>query len=114
MGGPSEREYREKLNRILEKTNKGAKDVRDKFAQIQKTKLEALKKAEEMKQSADQDIDKTMIEITKSQDLAKESKERLQTEISNLKSNIEQIYADLKNRISQTLVPAQPAPEPYP
>jgi cytidylate kinase len=114
MGGPSEREYREKLNKILDNTNKKAKDVRDKFAQIQKMKVEALKKAEEMKRSSDQDIDKAMREITKSQDLAVESKERLHTEISTLRNTIEQTYTDLKKRISETLVPEPAAPEIYP
>jgi len=114
MGGPSEREYREKLNKILENTNKRAKDVREKFAQIQKIKVDALKKTEEMKRSADHDIDKTIMEITKSQDLAIESKERLHTEISSLRNNIDRTYVDLKKRISETTVPAQMALEIYP
>ncbi len=114
MGGPSEREYREKLNKILENTNKRAKDVREKFAQIQKIKVEALKKAEEMKRSADHDIDKTMMEITKSQDLAIESKERLRMEISSLRNDVDQTYTDIKTRISETMVPSQIAPEIYP
>lgn len=114
MGGPSEREYREKLNKMLENTNNGAKDVREKFAHIQKIKVDALKKTEEMKRSTGHEIDKAMIEITKSQDLAVESKERLQAEISNLRNKIEQIYTDLKKRISETMVPRQVAPEIYP
>jgi len=114
MGGPSEREYREKLNKILENTNKRAKDVREKFAQIQKIKVDALKKTEEMKRSTDHDIDKAMMEITKSQDLAIESKERLHTEISNLRNNIDRTYVDLKKRISETMVPTEMALEIYP
>ena len=110
MGGPSEREYKEKLNKILENANKRAKEVREKFAEIQKVKVEALKKTEEMKRSADHDVDKMMIDITKSQDLALESKERLRTEISNLRKGIEQSYTDLKKRISETMVPSQTAP----
>lgn len=105
MGGPSEREYREKLGKILENSNKRAKDVREKFTQIQKTKDEALSKTEELKHSAEQDMDKAMMEITKSQDLAIESKERLRQEISSLRSNIDQTYRDLKHRISETMVP---------
>ena len=105
MGGPSEREYREKLNKILENAGNRAKDVREKFMHIQKIKVEALKKTEEIKRSADQEIDKAMMEITKSQDLAIESKERLQMEISNLRNNVNQTYTDLKNRISETIVP---------
>ncbi len=114
MGGTSEREYREKLSKILEKTNKGARDVHGRFANIQKIKVEALKKTEEMKRSADHEIDKTMIEITKSQDLAVESKGRLQAEISDLRSKIEQSYTDLKRRISETMVPEQTTTGTYP
>jgi hypothetical protein len=114
MGGPSEREYREKLVKIQENTNKQARGVREKFAQIQKIKVEALKKTEEIKRSADRDIDKAMMEITKSKDLAIESKERLRTEISSIRNNIDQTYTDLKNRISETMVPAQMAPKVYP
>ena len=113
MGGTSEREFREKLNKILENANKGAKDVREKFANIQKIKVEALKKTEEMKRSAENDIDKIMINITKSQDLAVESKGRLQKEISDLRVKIEHTYADLKKRISDTMVPAQTTVETY-
>jgi predicted nuclease with TOPRIM domain len=113
MGGTSEREFREKLSKILENANKGAKDVREKFANIQKIKVEALKKTEEMKRSADQEIDKTMINITKSQDLAAESKTRLQTEISDLRTKTERLYTDLKKRISETMVPAQTTAETY-
>jgi uncharacterized protein (UPF0335 family) len=48
-----------------------------------------------------------MLDITKSQDLAVESKERLQKEISELKDKIEHIYGDLKKRVSETMVPSQ-------
>jgi hypothetical protein len=105
MGGPSEREYKEKLNKILENANKGVRDVREKFAKIEEIRVDALKKTEEMKRSADHDIDKILIEITKSKDLAIESKERLRSEISALRSKTEQSYSNLKKRISETLVP---------
>jgi hypothetical protein len=114
MGGPSEREYREKLNKILENASKRASDVREKFTQIQKIKVEALKKTEEIKRSADHDIDKVMMEITKSQDLAIESKERLRMEISSLRNNIAQTHNDLRNRISETMVPTQMTSNVYP
>lgn len=107
MAGPSEREFREKLHKMLENMNKGANDVRGKFANIQKIKTDALKKVEDMKRSADRDIDKAMLDITRSQDLAVESKERLQKEISELKDKIEHIYGDLKKRVSETMVPSQ-------
>lgn len=107
LAGPSEREFREKLHKILGNMNNGANDVRGKFANIQKIKVDALKKTEDMKRSADREIDKTTLDITKSQDLAVESKERLQKEITELKDKIEHIYADLKKRVSETIVPTQ-------
>jgi hypothetical protein len=54
-----------------------------------------------------------MINITKSQDLAAESKTRLQTEISDLRTKTERLYTDLKKRISETMVPAQTTAETY-
>lgn len=106
MGGPSEREYREKLNKILENVNNEVRDVREKFAKIEKIRVDALKKTEEMKHSADHIIDKMEIEITKSKDLAIESRERLHSEIVALKNEIKEKYTDIKKRISETMVPA--------
>lgn len=105
MGGTSEREYSEKANKIREKLHKGVKDARDRFADIEKVKVEALKKTEDLKRSADQEVAKIEIEIGKSKDLALESKERLRTEISSLKGEIEERYTELKKRISETITP---------
>ena len=66
LGGTSEREFSEKANKIREKLHKGVKDARDKFADIEKTKVEALKKTEDLKRSADQEVTKMEIEIGKS------------------------------------------------
>jgi len=111
MTGPSEREYKEKLDKILEKTSKTTRDIRDKFTQIEKVKAEALKKTEELKQNADREIEKTIIEITRSRDLANESKERLEKEITKLKHKIQDTYNDLKKRVSETIIPAPPPAE---
>lgn len=105
LGSTSEREYSEKTNKIRDKLNKGVKDARDKFADIEKIKVEALKKTEDLKRSADQEVAKIEIEIGKSKDLATESKERLRTEINSLKREIEEKYTDLKKRISETITP---------
>lgn len=106
MAGPSEREYREKLNKIRENVSHDAKDVREKFEKIEKIKVDTLKKNDEMKRSADHDLDKMEIEIARSKDLAFESKERLQSEIAALKSETEEKYIDLRRRISETMIPA--------
>jgi hypothetical protein len=111
MGGLSEREYKEKLNKILENANKGTKSVREKFAEIEEIRVDALKKVEEIKRSADQDLDKVLIDITKSRDLVTESKDRLQTEIIKVRGKIEEKYNYLRNRISETIVPKIKEPE---
>jgi chromosome segregation ATPase len=89
-----------------EKLNNGVKDAREKLANIEKIKVEALKKTEETKHSADQEVTKMEIDIGKSKDLAIESKERLRTEISSLKREIQEKYTDLKKRISETITPS--------
>lgn len=106
MGNPSEREYREKLSKIREKLNNRAKDVRGDYAKIEKMKLEALKKSEELKRSAEHDIEKMERDITKSKDLAPESKQRLRSEIVLLRNEIREKYGELKVQISKTLIPA--------
>lgn len=106
MGGPSEREYREKLNKIREKLNKRAKDVRSDFARIEKLKVEALKKTEEIRRSIDHDVDRIERDIVKSKDLAPESKQRLQVDIMHLKTEVGEKHAELRTRISETLIPS--------
>ena len=106
MGGPSEREYRERLNKISEKLIKRQKDVRKNFAKIEKMKVEALKKSEDMKRSVQHDLDKIEKNITNSKDLALESKKRLRSEIIVLRNAIRQEYTELKTQISKTLIPA--------
>lgn len=106
MGGTSEREYTEKLNKISEKLNKRAKDIRKEFTKIEKMKVEALKKSEEARRSAQRDIDRIDEKILKSKDLAPESKKRLRSEIMVLKSEIKEEYVELKTQISKTLIPA--------
>ncbi len=105
MGGPSERELMEKLGKIREKLLKTEKDINNEFAKIEKTKLDALKKTEEVKRSADHDLEKIEKDIVKSADLAPESRQRLSQEISLLKNDIFQRYTNLKTRISKALTP---------
>lgn len=106
MGGPSEREYKEKLIRIRERLNKRAINIRKDFTKIEKMKVEALKTAEDAKRSAARDLDKIDGKIAKSRDLAPESKERLRSEVHALRNTIGEEYAELKMQISRALVPA--------
>jgi len=105
LGGTSEREYVEKMNKIKEKILKIEKDVKNDFAKIEKIKLDTLKKNEEMRRSAENDLEKVEKDILKSKDLATESRQRLNSEIAVLKSEIGQRYTELKTQISKAIEP---------
>ena len=105
MGGTSEREFMEKLIKIREKTIKTAKDIKNDFAKMEKIKAESLKKTEEMRRSAEHDVEKMEQKMAKTRDLAPESRTRLSTEIAATKNEIQQKYTELKNRISAAIVP---------
>jgi len=106
MGSGSEREYREKLNKINEKLNNHVRNIRKDFAKIEKMKVEALKKSDETRRSAEKDLGKMEGKITRSKDLAPESKKRLRSEILVLRQEIKQEYVELKTEISRSLIPA--------
>jgi uncharacterized protein YoxC len=106
MGALTERESKEKLDRIREKMNSKTKDIRSEFAKLEKTKADLLRKTEEARHDVEREIDKMDKDIAKSKDLAPESKRRLDTEIRFLKGEIEQKYLDLKTRIAEAIVPA--------
>jgi uncharacterized coiled-coil DUF342 family protein len=105
VGQSSEFEHRKKLNKIREAMNKRVKDVRDHFAKIEKVKLDALKRTEEMKRSAQQDIVKLEAEIAKS-DLTSDVKKALSSDIATLRKEIEDRTAELKTRIGGTVIPS--------
>lgn len=69
-------------------------------------KVEALKKTEEVRRSTERDLDKIEGNITKSKDLAPESKKRPCSEIVILRNEIKEDYTELRMRISETLIPA--------
>jgi NAD+--asparagine ADP-ribosyltransferase len=105
LGGTSEREYIEKMSKIKEKILKTEKGVKNDFAKIEKIKLDRLKKTEEMRRSAENDLEKVEKDILKSKDLATESRQRLNSEIAVLKSEIGQRYTELKTQISKAIEP---------
>ena len=53
MGDLSERQYREKLNKIRERLSRKSKDVKSEFAKIEKIKVNLLRKTEEIKRDAE-------------------------------------------------------------
>jgi hypothetical protein len=105
MGGPSEREYIEKLSKIKQKLSSKAIDIKNEFEKIEKTKVDLLKKTKEMKHNAENEIHKMEEGITKSKDLAPESKRRLQLEIDATKGGVQQQYSELEMRITEAIVP---------
>jgi hypothetical protein len=105
MGGPSEREYSEKLGKIKQKLTNKAIEIKNQFEKIEKTKVDLLKKTKEMKHEAEREICKMEEEIAKSKDLAPESKRRLQLEIDNAKSGTQQQYSELETHIAEAIVP---------
>ena len=105
MGGTSEREYNEKLDEIRKKLSKRAKDVRDDAVKIEKVKIDALAKIEDMRRSADKEANKVEENIVKSKDLAPESKQRLSLELTNVRNEIEDNYAKLRRQIAESIVP---------
>jgi len=76
MGGPSEREYREKVD---------------------------LLKTKEMRHEAEREIAKIEENVAKSKDLAPESRSRLRLEIDSLKGKVRRRFSELETRIAETL-----------
>ncbi|MGQ9530276.1 MAG: hypothetical protein ACUVQX_04495 [Candidatus Bathycorpusculaceae bacterium] len=106
MGGPSEREYSEKLGKIKQKLNQKVGDIKKQFEKIEKAKVDLLKKTKEMKHDAEREVMKIENGIVKSKDLAPESKRRLRLEIETLKGEIRERYAELETRIAEAIAPA--------
>jgi len=105
LGGPSEREFMEKFGKIREKLLKTENDIKADFAKMEKIKADGLKKTEEMRSDVEKEVAKMEAEVMKSKDLAAESVPRLRTEITTMRSEIQQKYENLKDRISAAIVP---------
>jgi len=103
--GDSEREFSEKLGNIKSKSSKKIAEVIDCFSKMQKLKAESLIKTEEMMASAMHDLEKLEQDFAKSKDLAPESRQRLDGEITASRSQMRQKYDELKTRISAAIVP---------
>lgn len=105
MGGPSEREYTEKLNKIKQNLNKKLEDVKKQFEKIEKAKVDLLKKTKEIKHDTEHEILKIEKDITNSKDLAPESKNRLRLEIDNLKRENQERCSTLEKQIAEAIKP---------
>ena len=106
MGSTSEREYVQKIEKMRKKMSKKSDNIKKEFTKLEKTKVNLLKKNEENRHDIERKLVNMQSKINGSKDLAPESKRRLFTEISSLKSEITQIYYDLKTRIAETIIPA--------
>lgn len=99
-------EYQKKLTKIREELSKREVEVRSQLANIEKIRVEALKKTEEMKYSAHHDIEKIDQDVMKTRNLDAQAKTRLADEISAIKSDIEKKYSELRSTIlSKTTLP---------
>ena len=88
-----------KLTKAREELSKREVEVRRQVANIEKIKVEALKKLEELKYSAQHDMEKVEHDIAKAKELNAETKTRITSEIVALKNEIEKKYAELRGTI---------------
>ncbi|MGD0979143.1 MAG: hypothetical protein ABR962_08390 [Candidatus Bathyarchaeia archaeon] len=99
MSESFEFEFQKKLTKMREELGKREVDIRGQLASIEKIKVEALKKAEELKYSAKHDLEKIEQDVMKAKDLNVEVKARLTSETATLKEDLEKKYAELRNTI---------------
>lgn len=92
-------ELQKKLTKTREELSKREVEVRRQVANIEKTKVEALKKLEELKYSAQHDMEKVEHDIAKAKELNAETKTRITSEIIALTNEIEKKYAELRSTI---------------
>ena len=91
-------ELQKKLTKTREEFHKREVDVRSRLADIEKKKVEILKKTEKMKHNALHDIEKIDERIMKAS-LGAETKAKLASEISEFKQDIEKKYAELRGTV---------------
>jgi RNA-binding protein YhbY len=106
MGGTSEREFMQKIEKMRGKMGKNSTKIKKEFTKLEMIKVNLLKKTEEDRHNGEREIDKMQHKIKSSKDLAPESKRRLNTETSSLKVEIRETHFDLKTRIAETVIPA--------
>jgi len=99
MSESFEFEFQKKLTKMREELGKREVDIRGQLASIEKIKVEALKRAEELKYSAKHDLEKIEQDVMKAKDLNTEVKARLNSETATLKEDLEKKYAELRNTI---------------
>ncbi len=97
-------EFQKRVAKIREQLGKKEVDVKRKVTDIQKIKVEAIKKTEEMKYSAQHDLERISQDVTKAKNLGGEMKTKLTSELSDLKNEIEKKYSELKYTLTDRTV----------
>jgi hypothetical protein len=92
-------EFQKRLTKMREELGRREIDIRGQLANIEKIKVEALKKTEELKYSAKHDMEKIEQDIMKAKDLNAEVKSRLSSETATLEEDLEKKYAELRNTV---------------
>jgi len=92
-------EFQKKLTKMREELGKREVDIRSQLANIERIKVEALKKTEELKYSAKHDMEKMEQDVMKAKDLNTEVRSRVTAETAMLKEDLEKKYAELRNTI---------------
>jgi hypothetical protein len=88
-------ELEKKLTKAREEFHKREVDVRSRLADLEKKKVETLKKTEEMKHNTLHNIEKVDEGIMKAS-VDAETKTKLASEIAEFKQDIERKYAELR------------------
>lgn len=105
VGQSSEYEHRKNLNKVRDNINKKVKDIRDQFSKLEKVKVEALKKTEEMRRSIASDLARIEESMSRGTDLTPDSKKAIASEIAILKDEVEKKSSELRSQISQIAIP---------
>ncbi|MGD0159546.1 MAG: hypothetical protein ABSB89_04540 [Candidatus Bathyarchaeia archaeon] len=99
MGDSFEFEFQKKLTKMREELGKREVDIRGQLANIERIKVEALKRTEELKFSAKHDVEKLEQDIMKAKDLNTEVRSRLNSEAATLKEDLDKKYTELRNTV---------------
>jgi hypothetical protein len=91
-------EFQKKLTKIREEFLKREADARVRLAEIEKKKVETLKKVKEMKHNTLHDIEKNDEGIMKAK-LDPETKGKLDSEIAIFKQDVEKKYTELRTTV---------------
>lgn len=91
-------EFQKKLTKIREEFHKREADARVRLGEIEKKRVETLKKVEEMKHNTLHDIEKIDDGIMKAK-LDSETRGKLDSEIMTFRQDVEKSYTELRTAV---------------